>query len=72
MTKLIEVDSDHFNNKFIFFLQMAFADGSPIMVLSEESVTLLNTQLKEGVFVENFRPNIVLKGCLPHQEVSNG
>jgi len=47
---------------------MAFADGSPIMVLSEESVTLLNTQLKEGVFVENFRPNIVLKGCLPHQE----
>lgn len=57
-------------------IAVSYADGYPILVLSEESVADLNTRLiAEGlpeVDASRFRPNIILSGCEPHQEDTFG
>ena len=46
-----------------------FADGYPILLVSEESLQDLNTRLAEGpVPMNRFRPNLVVKGCEPYAE----
>jgi len=40
-----------------------FADGFPILVVSEESLIDLNQRLKTPVDMRRFRPNIVIAGC---------
>jgi uncharacterized protein YcbX len=46
----------------------AFADGYPILLISEESHCDLNTRLETPVLLNRFRPNIVVKGCEPFAE----
>ena len=40
-----------------------FADGFPILIISEESLTDLNQRLDVAVDMRRFRPNIVIQGC---------
>jgi uncharacterized protein YcbX len=45
-----------------------FADGYPILVISEESLADLNSHLGAPVPMNRFRPNLVVKGCEPFAE----
>lgn len=40
-----------------------FADGYPILVVSEESLADLNSRLETPLPMNRFRPNLVLRGC---------
>lgn len=40
-----------------------FADGFPLLLLSQESLDDLNQRLHAPVGMDRFRPNIVVKGC---------
>jgi uncharacterized protein len=45
-----------------------FADGYPILIISEESLQDLNGRLGSPVPMNRFRPNLVVKGCEPFAE----
>jgi uncharacterized protein YcbX len=45
-----------------------FADGYPILIVSEESLQDLNSRLDAKVPMNRFRPNLVVKGCEPFAE----
>jgi uncharacterized protein YcbX len=45
-----------------------FADGYPILIISEESLQDLNSKLDSPLPMNRFRPNIVVKGCEPFAE----
>jgi len=45
-----------------------FADGYPILVISEASLEDLNSRLEMPVPMNRFRPNMVVKGCEPFAE----
>lgn len=45
-----------------------FADGYPILILSEESLQDLNGRLDSPIPMNRFRPNLVVKGCQPFEE----
>jgi hypothetical protein len=45
-----------------------FADGYPILIISEESLTDLNSRLDSPLPMNRFRPNLVVKGCEPFAE----
>jgi len=47
---------------------VGFADGYPILLLSENSVTELNHRLQNPVTVMRFRPNIILRGAAAFAE----
>lgn len=42
---------------------VSFADGFPILMISQSSLDDLNSKLKEPVSMLNFRPNLVVDGC---------
>ena len=45
-----------------------FADGYPILIISEESLNDLNAKMDAPVPMNRFRPNVVVKGCAPFEE----
>jgi uncharacterized protein YcbX len=45
-----------------------FADGYPILLISEESLQDLNSRLESPVPINRFRPNILVRGCEPFVE----
>jgi uncharacterized protein YcbX len=51
---------------------VSFADGFPLLVISEESLNDLNTKLEQQglstVTMTNFRPNVVIKGAKAFEE----
>ncbi|MBI5825683.1 MAG: MOSC domain-containing protein [Chloroflexi bacterium] len=47
-----------------------FADGYPILILSEASLQDLNSKLDSALPMNRFRPNIVVKDCAPFAEDS--
>jgi MOSC domain-containing protein len=47
---------------------VSFADAFPFLLISEESLALLNTKLAEPLPMNRFRPNFVVAGCEPHAE----
>ncbi|KAH0622685.1 hypothetical protein JD844_025196 [Phrynosoma platyrhinos] len=49
---------------------VAYAEGSPILLISEASLDDLNSRLEKKVAITNFRPNIVVTGCTPYEEDS--
>jgi uncharacterized protein YcbX len=51
-------------------LQVSFADGFPCLLISTDSVDLLNSKLKSPVTADRFRANLVVSGCPPHAEDS--
>jgi uncharacterized protein YcbX len=48
--------------------RVAFADGYPLLVISQESLTDLNDRLENQVLMSRFRPSIVLSGLGPYGE----
>jgi uncharacterized protein YcbX len=51
---------------------VSFADGYPLLVISEASLADLNRRLPEPVSMRNFRPNLVLSGAAPYAEDAFG
>lgn len=47
-----------------------FADGYPILIISEESLQDLNSKLESPLPMNRFRPNLVVRGCEPFAEDS--
>lgn len=50
--------------------KVSFADGYPILIVSEASMNLLNTKLISPLKVNRFRANIIVEGTEPHEEDS--
>lgn len=48
--------------------QVSFADGYPILLISEASLDHLNAKLVEPLPMDRFRPNLVVSGTEPHEE----
>lgn len=48
--------------------QVSFADGFPLLLISEASLADLNSRLREPVEMRRFRPNLVVDGDLPYAE----
>ena len=49
--------------------QVSFADGYPILLVTQASLDELNRRLAEPVPMHRFRPNVVVEGdCAPHAE----
>jgi uncharacterized protein YcbX len=48
--------------------ELAFADGYPLLVVSQESLDDLNGRLDEPVPMNRFRPNLVISGLGPFGE----
>lgn len=48
--------------------RVAFADGFPFLLLSEESLADLNARLEDPVDMRRFRPNLVVRGATPFAE----
>jgi uncharacterized protein YcbX len=47
---------------------VSFADGFPLLLISQAALDLLNSKLGQGVPMNRFRPNLVVDGCEPHAE----
>jgi uncharacterized protein YcbX len=48
--------------------QLSLADGYPVLVISEASLSFLNSKLKKPIGMDRFRPNVVINDASPHQE----
>jgi uncharacterized protein YcbX len=48
--------------------QLGFADGYPLLLISQASLDDLNTRLDAPMLMNRFRPNIVIEGCAPFAE----
>ncbi len=46
----------------------AFADGYPLLLISQASLDDLNARLQQPLPMQRFRPNIVVAGCEPYAE----
>ena len=47
---------------------VSFADGYPLLLVSQASLDDLNARLEQPIVMERFRPNIVVEGCPPFAE----
>jgi uncharacterized protein YcbX len=50
--------------------RVAFADGFPFLIVSENSLNSLNSNLETPVEMARFRPNLVISGCDAYAEDS--
>jgi uncharacterized protein YcbX len=48
--------------------EVSFADGFPLLLISQASLALLNSKLAQPVPMLRFRPNLVVSGTSPHAE----
>lgn len=48
--------------------QVSFADGFPLLIISEASLAKLNSRLEKPIPMNRFRPNLVVTGCEPFSE----
>ncbi|TMR40455.1 MOSC domain-containing protein [Actinomadura geliboluensis] len=48
--------------------EVMFADGYPLLIISEESLDDLNTRLDEPLPMNRFRPSLVIEGLGPYGE----
>lgn len=54
--------------KYATEAQVSFADGYPLLVISEASLADLNQRLPEPIPMDRFRPNLVVSGCAAYAE----
>lgn len=50
--------------------QTSFTDGFPLLIVSQESLELLNSKLGRALSMNRFRPNVVVNVNEPHEEDS--
>jgi uncharacterized protein len=50
--------------------RVSFADGFPLLLITQESLDELNRRLPDPVTMQRFRPNLVVAGARPHDEDS--
>jgi uncharacterized protein YcbX len=50
------------------FDQVGFADGFPLLIISQESLNDLNSRMEQPIPMNRFRPNIVVSGTAPFAE----
>lgn len=50
--------------------QVSFADGFPLLLISQASLDDLNSRLDTPLPMRRFRPNLVVSGCAPYAEDS--
>lgn len=48
--------------------KVSFADGYPVLIISEESLALLNSKTDEHIPMNRFRANIIVSGAEAHEE----
>lgn len=48
--------------------RVSFADGFPLLMISEESLLAFNTCLDNPIEMNRFRPNLVVRGAQPFEE----
>ncbi len=48
--------------------QVGFADGFPLLLITQASLDHLNARLEQPVDMRRFRPNLVIAGAAPHAE----
>jgi len=48
--------------------EVSFADGFPLLLISQAALDLLNSKLAQAVPILRFRPNLVVAGTAPHAE----
>jgi uncharacterized protein YcbX len=48
--------------------EIAFADGYPLLLISDSSLTELNRRLPEALPMDRFRPNVVIEHAEPFAE----
>lgn len=48
--------------------EVSFADGYPLLLISETAITELDARVGGGIDARRFRPNIVVSGCSAHAE----
>jgi uncharacterized protein YcbX len=56
------------NEAAAFEDEVSFADGAPLLLISDASLAELNRRLQQPVGIERFRPNIVVTATRPHEE----
>jgi uncharacterized protein YcbX len=56
------------NDAAAFDDEVSFADGAPVMLLSDASLAELNGRLERPVTIDRFRPNIVVSAETPFEE----
>jgi len=70
--KLVKIKSElsrnHYNTLKDIDMPVSLADGYPYLVTGEESLNNLNKKLLDSVPMNRFRPNIVVKTTIPHEE----
>lgn len=48
--------------------EVSFADGYPLLLISQAALDTLNAKLASPLPMQRFRPNLVVSGALPHAE----
>lgn len=48
--------------------EVSFADGFPLLLISQAALEQLNKRAAHPVPMQRFRPNLVIEGCGPHAE----
>ncbi len=50
--------------------KVAFSDGFPFLIISENSLVALNNEMQLNLSMARFRPNLVISGCPAYEEDS--
>ncbi|XP_015280862.1 PREDICTED: mitochondrial amidoxime-reducing component 1-like isoform X1 [Gekko japonicus] len=73
--RMVHYETDMKTRKPVSFLplfqptdEVAYAEASPILLISEASLQDLNARLEKKIRITNFRPNIVVTGCASYEE----
>ncbi|MCX6081709.1 MAG: MOSC domain-containing protein [Chloroflexi bacterium] len=72
-TRLVRIDDNHPRQVSAEYAiqaddQVGFADGFPILVITQESLDDLNSRLEKPIPMNRFRPNIVISGATSFAE----
>jgi uncharacterized protein YcbX len=70
--QLVMIDPDATRETYLentdTYIPVSFADDFPLHLISEASLSDLNTRLAQPVGMERFRPNLVIAGTVPFAE----
>lgn len=70
--KLVKMASEnarsHFSSTKNMTLNVSLADGYPYLIVGDESLRNLNSNLEQPISINRFRPNIVVSTQQPHEE----